>query len=316
MNRFVGLVLALVCTFLYITAASAYDVVDVKDASSVKGVVKFSGTAPQDTVVSVSRDEETCGKTLQGEKFLITDSRVKNTVVWIENVKRGKSLPKTLVEITIRKCKVEPLVAVGFVGGEYDFKNDDPLLHTIQLKLGLQYQKKLSARPLTDGTTILNIALPNKGAEVKKPIKDSHKHSKETGFITVKSNSHDWMRGYVFVFDQPYAVVTDDNGEFELSGLPAGEYVIKAWHEGLGLVETTIKTTSGQTKTVEIDFSEKGKITENKASQDVKNGSSKIEFKETSHNFGSIEQGKVLSHRFEFVNSGSGKLIIKDVIPS
>ncbi|KJU83691.1 lipoprotein [Candidatus Magnetobacterium bavaricum] len=329
-----------VCVLLFTGRTQAYDVVEVKDASVIKGVVKYAKTPPRDDVISVTKDEETCGKTQESGEFLITDARVKNAVVWLENVKSGKPLPKTPVDITFKKCKVDPLVSVGFVGGQYVFKNDDPLLHTIQLKLGLQYQKKLSGRPLTEGSTILNLALADKGTEIKKPIKDSHRYTKETGFITVRSNTHDWIRGYVFVFDQPYAAVTNDKGEFEFDGLPAGEYIINVWHEGLGVYGTPVKTIAGQGSAVEIDLSAKDKqsaqttpkvvihspsqappqappqFSPQAAPHAVRADSPKIEFKETLYDFGSMEEGKVVSHNFEFVNTGAGKLLIKDVIPT
>ncbi|KJU83693.1 lipoprotein [Candidatus Magnetobacterium bavaricum] len=302
MNRFLGWFAVVVCVLLFAGMTQAYDVMEVKDASTIKGVVKYAKTSPKDDVINVTKDEETCGKTQELGEYLITDMRVKNAVVWLENVKSGKPLSKAPVDITFKKCKVDPLVSVGFVGGQYVFKNEDPLLHTIQLKLGLQYQKKLSGRPLTEGSTILNLALADKGTEIKKPIKDSHRYTKETGFITVRSNAHDWIRGYVFVFDQPYAAVTNDKGEFEFDGLPAGEYILNVWHEGLGTIGMPIRTIAGQTSTVETDLATKDKqsaqVTAQAAPQVApkaespvpKADSPKIEFKETRYEFGSTEQ--------------------------
>ncbi|MBF0609185.1 MAG: DUF1573 domain-containing protein [Magnetococcales bacterium] len=327
MNKFVSWFVVFVCAFLSTGKTQAYDVMEVKDASTLKGVVKYSAAPPKDDVISITKDEQTCGKTQESGEYLITDMRVKNAVVWLENVKSGKPLPKTPVAITFRKCKVAPLVSVGFAGGEYVFKNDDPLLHTIQLKLGLKYQKKLSGRPLTDGSTILNLALADKGTEIKKPVKDSHRYTQETGFITVKSNAHDWIRGYVFVFDHPYAAVTNDKGEFELDGLPAGEYILNVWHEGLGTIGMPVRTIAGQTSTVETDLATKDKqaaqVTDQTAPQAAPKAESpaakttapKIEFKETRHDFGSTEQKKTVSHQFEFVNTGTGKLLINKIVP-
>ncbi|MBF0338127.1 MAG: DUF1573 domain-containing protein [Nitrospirae bacterium] len=327
MNKFVSWFVVVVCVFLSTGRAQAYDAMEVKDASTIKGVVKYSATSPKDDAISITRDEETCGKSQESGEYMITDMRVKNAVVWLENVKSGKPLPKTPVAITFKKCKVDPLVNVGFVGGEYVFKNDDPLLHTIQLKLGLKYQKKLSGRPLTDGSTILNLALADKGTEIRKSIKAAHRYTKETGFITVKSNAHDWIRGYVFVFDHPYAAVTNDKGEFEFDGLPAGEYILNVWHEGLGTIGMPVRTIAGQTSTVETDLATKDKqaaqVTTQAAPQIApktespahKADSPKIEFKETRHDFGSTEQKKAVSHKFEFVNTGTGKLIVNKVVP-
>jgi hypothetical protein len=34
--------------------------------------------------------------------------------------------------------------------------------------------------------------------------------------------------------DHPFFAVTDENGEFSISGLPAGSYTLAVWHERLG----------------------------------------------------------------------------------
>jgi len=39
------------------------------------------------------------------------------------------------------------------------------------------------------------------------------------------------MNAELFVVPHPYYAVTDENGKFELSNVPAGEYTVVAWHE-------------------------------------------------------------------------------------
>ena len=40
------------------------------------------------------------------------------------------------------------------------------------------------------------------------------------------------MNAEMFVAPHPYYTVTDESGEFQLTDVPPGEYVIEAWHEG------------------------------------------------------------------------------------
>jgi plastocyanin len=51
------------------------------------------------------------------------------------------------------------------------------------------------------------------------------------GAVKVGCNIHDWMSGIILVVPTPYFAVTDASGGFALSGLPAGEVRIVAWHE-------------------------------------------------------------------------------------
>jgi hypothetical protein len=140
------------------------------------------------------------------------------------------------------------------VGGEYLFKNEDEILHTIQLKLGLAYQKRISERPVKDGATIYNLALPLKDLQIEKPIKNYHKYSEETGFIQIRSNIHNWINGYIFIFDHPYAAVTDEKGAFVMDNIPPDEYLLKVWHEGFGMQEKKIKVTPGGLVEANIAF--------------------------------------------------------------
>lgn len=49
------------------------------------------------------------------------------------------------------------------------------------------------------------------------------------GLITLRCDIHEHMRALILVLDTPYFVITDTDGSFKLSSLPAGRYVLKAW---------------------------------------------------------------------------------------
>lgn len=254
MTKFLKVVLAIALWMGPLSLAQGYEVVEVKGGASIKGTIKFKGAVPPDEIISIDTNTDYCGKEQKAGKYIVSDSRVKNVVVWLEGIEKGKALPATPVSVTINKCRAVPHVNIGFVDGEYVFRNDDDILHTVQSKLGLAYQKQVSARPLEDGASIYNLALPKKGLEVRKPIKKWHRYTDETGFIQVRSNTHNWIRGYIFIFDQPYAAVTDENGTFEMDNLPPGEYTLKVWHEGFGMQEKKLKVKSGEALEVEIAF--------------------------------------------------------------
>jgi len=247
--------ISLLLSLFIVSPILAYEVAEIKDGGTIKGHVRFSGSVPVDEVIKIDRDTEVCGNEQKAGKFIISNNGVKNAVVWIEGIKKGKAFSSRDVEILIKNCNIVPLVSTGFVGGRFVFKNEDPILHTIQLKLSLEYHKSLSQRPLEDGATIYNIALPRKGMRVEKPIKEYHAYSKETGYMKVKSNAHSWLRGYIFIFDHPYGTVTDDNGSFMIDNIPPGEYTLMVWHEGLGLKEKKITIHGGRVEDVEIDLS-------------------------------------------------------------
>jgi plastocyanin len=49
------------------------------------------------------------------------------------------------------------------------------------------------------------------------------------GLVTLRCDIHEHMRGLILVVDTPYFVVTDADGRFRLTGLPPGNYKLKAW---------------------------------------------------------------------------------------
>jgi hypothetical protein len=54
--------------------------------------------------------------------------------------------------------------------------------------------------------------------------------------MTVTCDTHVHMRGYVLAFDHPYFALSGPDGEFRISGVPAGTYRLTLWHEGWTVV--------------------------------------------------------------------------------
>ncbi len=53
------------------------------------------------------------------------------------------------------------------------------------------------------------------------------------GVVVLGCNIHDWMVGYVYVTDDPWFAVSDEQGRLILDGLPAGSYQVTLWHPQL-----------------------------------------------------------------------------------
>jgi hypothetical protein len=54
--------------------------------------------------------------------------------------------------------------------------------------------------------------------------------------IKVVCDFHPWMSAWIGVFNHPYFALSDENGNYEIKGAPAGQYRIIAWHEDMGWV--------------------------------------------------------------------------------
>ena len=72
------------------------------------------------------------------------------------------------------------------------------------------------------------------------------------GLVTLRCDIHDHMRGLILVLNTSYFVMTDTDGHFRLSGLPAGHYTLKAWIDSRTTREKPVELKNGQTS--HVDF--------------------------------------------------------------
>lgn len=235
------LILLLVSFSLIIATASfAYEVIDVKGGGEIKGKVKVASKY-EDPVLKIEKDVEFCGKSQPAKMYQIApDMGIKNVLVIVENIQKGKAAPKQDTTIDNKNCYFEPLVSIAYKGSNYVLKNSDPILHNTSLAVMLGDKRR----------TVYNLALPKKDQVIIKPVK-------VTGLHDVKCDAHAWMRAYVYVSEHPYVAITDDNGNFEIKDLPPGKYTVRFWHEGLKEEKKDIEVSAGKVSELSVTMSKK-----------------------------------------------------------
>jgi plastocyanin len=72
------------------------------------------------------------------------------------------------------------------------------------------------------------------------------------GLVTVRCDIHEHMRALILVLDTPHFVMSDADGRFRLSGLPAGRYTLKAWVSSRTTLERSVELSSGSTVHVNL----------------------------------------------------------------
>jgi hypothetical protein len=55
------------------------------------------------------------------------------------------------------------------------------------------------------------------------------------------------MRGLILVLDTPYFVLTDTDGRYRLSELPAGRHTLKVWLDSKTTLERPVELQAGAT---------------------------------------------------------------------
>ena len=192
-------------------------------AGDVSGTITFEGSAPKMKPLRMDADPVCVAnnEVKPRKEWLILgkDNGVKNMLVYVKESKSGSlsknyDAPKDAAVIDQKGCVYVPHVLGIMTGQQLDILNSDGTLHNIH-------------------------ALPKVNKEFNKAMPRSKKlmsvkFDKSEDPFKIKCDVHPWMGAYLGVFDHPYFAVTDDSGSYTISGLPAGKYVIEAWHEKLG----------------------------------------------------------------------------------
>src|SRR5438445_11049676 len=218
-------------------APGGYEVAEVTDGGSITGTITVSGPVTKLPARKIGKDPQVCGTAQrESQKFIVNQAgAVRNAVVIVEGVKRGKAMPAAAqnAEIDQNKCEYSPHVQVMPVNTEIALKNSDPILHNIQFFEG--------------DNSLFNIAQPVQGQVNKKKLE-------KAGTIYVECAVHGWMQGNVVVVDNPYYAVTDENGKFSIADLPPGKYQVKIWHEYVGEVRREVTVSAKTATALEADL--------------------------------------------------------------
>lgn len=209
-------------------------------AGSITGEVKFVNESPKAAPVKVSKDQDYCGDTLSNETYLIgSDDALKNVVVFVEVASSAAAAdPQKENILNNTGCLYSPRILAMQKGEKLKVRNNDPKLHI--------------PHSYREDKTVFNLSLPFRGTTI-----DVTPRIRQAGVLKVVCDTHAWMMAYIHVFEHPYFSVTDDRGTFAIANVPAGTYILTAWHEDAGVKsqEITVSET-GDIRTV-FEFTKK-----------------------------------------------------------
>jgi plastocyanin len=208
----------------------------------VSGVVHFAGKAPAPVKIDMSMDPA-CGMGAGGdnnmsEQFEVHDGDLANVFVYVKDGPKAAFLmPPSYgpaVVMDQRGCRYTPHVVALRKGASVEFRNSDITMHNIH------------TMPTAAGSESIDISQSPKGTP------QTRQFNQVETMIPVRCNNHPWMNAFINVSETPFFAVTDEDGNFSLKGLPAGEYTLAAVHEKLG--EQTMKVTVKALGTAEVKF--------------------------------------------------------------
>lgn len=205
-------------------------------SSTVSGSISFSGTAPERTELNLDREcADLRSEPAMSQNVVVNDN---GTLRWVfVYVKEGlgdQQFAPSPEPVTLDQtgCMYEPHVFGVQAGQTLRILNSDPLLHNIHA--------------LPEQNRPFNFGMPTAGQE-----RDQEFRVPEV-MVRIKCDVHPWMESWAGVTNHPFFGTSDETGAYTISNLPAGDYVIEAWHEEYGTQTQNVSVGDGES--VELDF--------------------------------------------------------------
>jgi plastocyanin len=208
-------------------------------AAEISGKVTLSGTPPPEKQIQF---DPTCGKMhdkpVTTRHYVVGEGNgLANVFVYVkEGAKAGAAPAGKGPTLDQKGCEYNPYVMGVQAGQAFDVKNSDNLLHNVHA-LPKNNKEKNLAQPI--------------------PMVSAFMFDKPEVLVKFKCDVHPWMFAYVGVTDHPYQAVTDKDGNFKISGLPAGDYTIEAYHLKGGAKTEKVTVTADDKKAVNFTLEAK-----------------------------------------------------------
>ncbi|MES1210423.1 MAG: carboxypeptidase regulatory-like domain-containing protein, partial [Pseudomonadota bacterium] len=202
---------------------------------TIKGTVKFTGTAPGPKVLTTP-DPFCARHPIKEEDLLVgAGGGLKNVIVRVVKGASGQyPVPATQAIVDQSGCLYRPRVQAVVAGQTVLIRNSDQTLHNVHTYRG--------------ASTLFNQAQIPGMAPMSKTFSDGGQ------IIKFRCDVHPWMTGYVAVVDNPFFAVSGDDGTFSIAHLPPGQYTVEAWHERLGTKTAEVTVPEGATGAATADI--------------------------------------------------------------
>lgn len=246
-------VFALASAVFYNTAAiGAYLEKEVTDGGTVKGNLSFSGNLPETAIekVAITKNPDVCGEGYREVVWIDVDQgALRGAFVFIDKIAEGKawSTPEGGHYMILQEgCRFHPWAQVIKRGPIVIRNNDKGVLHNINTREMIGVEKGRVVK-----RTMFNFGQPDPG-DINKRIKP-----RRSSYISINCEAHNFMFGFMYAPEHPYATVVDDQGNFEINDIPPGSYTLKAWHPTLGVQETQIEVSANGSSEANFTYQSK-----------------------------------------------------------
>jgi plastocyanin len=196
----------------------------------LRGRITISESPEPPVTLEITRDEEVCGNLgLTDESLMVNaDNRgVRHVAIWLDSRTpvpihpelTGKTGKPVIVDN--KGCRFEPRMSAVQVGQPVHFSNSDSIAHNVAVfaRRNQPFSEIVPASQPLEKTFPKSELLP----------------------IRIDCSIHAWMKSWLIITEHPYVAITDENGQFEIRNIPAGEWKFRFWHERPGNIRQLVR---------------------------------------------------------------------------
>lgn len=228
-----------------------YKVAEVNSSGTLSGRVTLTGPIPRarsfhlihaPNIQFCARISDGKGHRILRDFTVSANSGLKDTVIAIQGVRKGKPFPTKMQKFNIDRCHSDQYV-IGVLNGESILlENKDPIRHEIATYEinNANYVDQITNKAIIKRSSQIRSAFVKQDAEE----------------FLIKCNLHPFLQTRGFMVDNPYYAISDAEGNFTLKDIPPGTYDILAWHPFIPTQKGTVTIEEGKDAKIDFVFNE------------------------------------------------------------
>lgn len=223
-------------TFLFFFSVPLY-------AGTIGGKAAFDGTPGENPKIDMAADpvcDAAHEKDFFDERIVVNpNGTLKNVFVYVKEGLENETFPAPSAPAVLdqKGCWYVPHVQGIETGQKLQIVNSDATLHNVHA--------------FAEKNPSFNLGMPFQGMKLEKTF------SNPEVMVKFKCDVHPWMNAYLGVVKHPFYGVTDETGVFQIQNVPAGEYMLEAWHETYGTKTAKVSVPETGEATADFKFSSK-----------------------------------------------------------
>lgn len=218
-----------------VEVSAGFSVAQEKEGGVIYGDIRLDGVKPVKSAPAIVEYQGPCGTKRPTSVIKLWKERVMDVTLWL-TTENGETDSNLIIPVNIigRKCEFTPKLLPAVPGSSVKVINEDQLTQWVVIE---ENSHKKEQRMMEPGGDPLELA-------VEKDVS-----------IHIASGFYPWMEAWIRPIENLLThTATDWDGRFEFNNIPAGKYMLHAWHPSLGEISEEVEVAENDKTKVEFHY--------------------------------------------------------------